>query len=95
MVNRINKNTKVKYIKNDKFVKVEENSRQDLNKLKQDTKDYLKSIKYPLINNSTGYIAKINSRSVGKMLFPAPYFNPFTKNYIDNLNALLKIKELF
>lgn len=95
MQNNLTKYARVKYIKLDNYWQIKNQDRQKLEQLKKMTKKYLNTIKYPLLNKHTGYVAKLNSRSIGKMIFPAPYFNPFIKNYINNLNALLKLKELF
>lgn len=48
-------------------------------------------------NKATGYKADINSTTVGKILNPAPGFDPWNKkfSYIENLNAALHLPELF
>ena len=105
MFNQYLEDTKVNYITLTNFHHV--TNRQDLNQLKELVKINIKNINYPLINKSTGYKVTISSKSIGKMLlgtsqkiiikmlFPAPYFNPFIKDYINNLNFLLKIEDLF
>ena len=93
MFNQYLEDSKVNYITLTNFNHV--TNRQELNQLKELVKTNIKNIKYPLINKSTGYKVTISSKSIGKMLFPAPYFNPFIKDYINNLNFLLKIEDLF
>ncbi len=93
MFNQYLENTKVNYIILDSFYPAL--NRQELTKLKNLVKINIKNLKYPLINKSTGYKIVINSKSIGKILYPAPYFNPFIKDYIFNLNVSLKIEELY
>ena len=93
MKNKIKAKESIEYIVIDNYINA--NSRPTLNLLKNKVKNHLKNIKDNLVNESTGYKARINNKSIGKMIFPAPYFNPFSKEYVANLNALLQVKELF
>ncbi len=93
MFNKYLENSKLNIIILPKYYNVL--NRQDLNELKELVKIKIKNLKYPLINKSTGYKININSKSIGKILYPAPYFNPFIKDYIINLNASLIIDELY
>lgn len=93
MENYISKYSNIKYIKITNIYII--NNKNDLNKLRKEVKNYLQRNKGFVKNKTTGYIAKLNSHSVGKILFPSLHFNPYIKNYIINLMAAMKIKELF
>ncbi len=93
MRNNIKSTAKIKYVKLSNYYEAKD--RLSLNRLKTKVKEYLKSLNKPLINISTGLHVIVNSRSIGKILFPAPYFNPFIKEYIINLNVVLKIEDIF
>lgn len=93
MYNYYRKNKRIKFIYLTDFYDV--NNRKELNFLKTKVKNNLKKIDKPLKNKSTKREAIINKKSINKVLFPTPYFNPFSQDYILNINALIKIKELF
>ena len=93
MFNKLKENNKIQFIKKEGYLNA--TNREELNILKEKIYATLKNMSMPLINESTGLSAKINSKCIGKLLFPAPYFNPYTKDYIPNLNACCKLEELF
>ena len=93
MKNRYNKKDKIRYVINNNYHEV--SNRQELNILRENLKETLKNINYPIINKSTKIKIYMNSKSINKLLFPAPYFNPFEQKYINILNALFKIEKLF
>lgn len=93
MENKYGKNKRINYVINNNYFEV--NNRQDLNILRENLKNTLKSINYPIINKSTNSEVYLNSKCINKLLFPAPYFNPFCQKYITILNALFKIEQLF
>lgn len=48
-------------------------------------------------NKATGYKADITAKTINKIMNPSnnPKFNPWRYNYLDNLNAAVKLPELF
>ncbi len=93
MKNKIKATEKIKYIILPNYLAA--SNRETLNILKNKVKKHLKTLDKPIENKVTGFKTNINNKSIGKMLFPAPYFNPFSKEYVTNLNALLIIEEIF
>lgn len=93
MENKYNKNEKINYIINNDYHEV--SNRQELNILRENLKNTLRNINYPIVNKSTNAEVCLNSKCINKLLFPAPYFNPFCQKYITILNALFKIEQLF
>lgn len=63
--------------------------------IKLEVKKKLKTMNYLLKNSDSGYLAKINSITIGKALYPKPAFNPYARNYINNLMALFNLNKLF
>ena len=93
MYNYYNHKTKVKYVINNDFKSV--SNKAEINLLREQLKNKLRQINYPITNLSTKKVGIINRKSINKMLYPAPVFNPFAEDYILQLNALFKLKELF
>ena len=85
---------RIEFIKNDKYINVNKRDKKDLQNLRNKIKNKLRNASY-MINLRTNFVATINNRNIGKLLYPAPNFNPYDKNYINNLNALFEIEQLF
>ena len=86
--------TRIEFIKNDKCINVNKRDKKDLQNLRNKIKNKLRNTSY-MINLRTNFVATINNRNIGKLLHPAPNFNPYDKNYLNNLNALFEIEQLF
>lgn len=63
--------------------------------MKIQLKQYINQNKKAILNKSTLYSAKITSKTLNKIIYPAPYFNHYSTGYIDNLNAACNLKEIF
>ena len=89
----ITKDTKIPYVENQNYINVSKNDNVTLEKLREEVRK-LKRGTYE--NKATGYKADIKRETIGKIITPKPgKFNPWVGNYIENLNAAVKLPELF
>ena len=89
----ITKDTKIPYVENQNYINVPKNDNVTLEKLRNEVRN-LKRGAYE--NKATGYKADIKRETIGKIITPKPgKFNPWVGNYIENLNAAVKLPELF
>ena len=88
----ITEDTPIPYVVSDKYIHVNKNNKIALSYLQDEVK---KLPRGTYENKATGYKADINSKTIWKILKPKPNFNPWEKNYIDNLNAALSLPQLF
>lgn len=80
---------------NKEYIYSDESDEKTLKKIKIKVKDTIRVNRGIVKNKSTGKISKINSKTIGKILYPSNSKNVYSKKYIDRLNASFKIKELF
>ena len=88
----ITEDTKIPFVIAERYVDVPKNNKAALRELQNRVKEIPRGT---YENKATGYRAGINGKTIGKILNPKPNFNPWGKNYIDNLNAALYLPNLF
>ena len=90
----ITEDTPIPYVVSDKYIHVNKNNKIALSYLQDEVK---KLPRGTYENKATGYKADINSRTIKKIINPTQRFNPWSNrhNYIENLNAAMKLPELF
>lgn len=84
--------TKIPFVIAEEYIEVPKNDKTALSKLQQKVKQLPRGT---YKNEATGYEADINGKTIGKILNPKPNFNPWGKNYTDNLNAAIYLPKLF
>ena len=88
----ITEDTKISFVIAEEYIDVPKNNKVALSELQNKVKQLPRGT---YENKATGYKADINSKTIWKILKPKPNFNPWEKNYIDNLNAALSLPQLF
>ena len=88
----ITEDAEIPYVVNNSYITVPKNNKIALVELQDRVKNLPRGT---YENKATGYKADINSKTIGKILKPKPSFNPWGKNYTDNLNAATQLPELF
>lgn len=93
--NDLKLNDYVRIVKINNYIKVLNYQKKNLETLRNNFKQYINQNRQLILNKSTLYSAKITSKTLNKIIYPAPYFNHYSTDYIDNLNAACHLKELF
>lgn len=89
----ININDKINFVNLKTYINAR--TYKDMNLLKEKVKRQLYKNKGTIINNSTGFKAKITNITINKILHPTSHFKAFNTRYIDNLNAAYYLDLLF
>lgn len=93
LVNKnITKKTRIPIVENTNYISVPQKDYNSLKRLKNEVKKVKRST---YENKASGYKADINSDTINKITNPAPKFNPWNNNYIQNLNASVYLPTLF
>ena len=93
--NNLKLNDYIRVVKINNYINVFGRQKKKLEALTNKLKQYINQNRQSIINKSTKYSAKITSRTLNKIIYPAPYFNHYSIDYIDNLNAACNLKEIF
>ena len=84
--------SKIKYVENKDYKNVTRGDSAALDTLRDKVK---KLPRKDIKNRATGYFAKINSKTVNKILNPSQQFDEYGIRYLDNLNAAAVLPQLF
>ena len=89
----ITEETEIPYVVNNQYITVQKNNKIALAELQDRVKNLPRGT---YENKATGYKANINSNTINKALKPThKKFNEYGTNYVNNLNAILNLPELF